>query len=100
VRELHGVMEPNFPERLKMSVLYPIPWVMKAVVHAFISFLPRATQDKFRLCSTPEELCTLTGLEPSALPAELSGGVDAAREAAQEAGVDMQALADATTVKE
>ena len=85
VRALQSVMEPHFPERLRMSVVYPIPWMMKMVVNGFIAFLPRATRDKFRLCATCDELLELTGLSLSEVPVDLQGGA-AAQEAAEALG--------------
>ncbi|EOD22831.1 hypothetical protein EMIHUDRAFT_195220 [Emiliania huxleyi CCMP1516] len=85
VRALQSVMEPHFPERLRMSVVYPIPWMMKMVVNGFIAFLPRVTRDKFRLCATCDELLELTGLSLSEVPVDLQGGA-AAQEAAEALG--------------
>eukprot|EP00966_Prymnesium_polylepis_P084836 1964105-Prymnesium_polylepis.1 len=81
-------MEANFPERLKMSIVYPVPWLVKASANAFISFLPSRTRSKFHLCSKPEEICELAGIDIGQLPADLAGGVDAAREAAKAAGFE------------
>jgi hypothetical protein len=104
-RLAHRICEANFPERLGTSAIYPVPWVVKAVVDAsarrappssarrarsltrgarragaVLVFLPRETRKKLRLASTPAQLCDIVGLTEEALPDDLRRGVEAVKE--------------------
>ena len=67
-RKLAAVLEPNYPERLGGTLIYPVPKVVAALVNGAISFLPRRTREKFALLSNEKQLCLKAGLKAEDLP--------------------------------
>ena len=38
IRLTNSVFEANYPERLKLTAIYPVPWVVKAMVDTMLAF--------------------------------------------------------------
>jgi len=77
IKKAGAIFEPNYPERLKQCVVYPIPHWMKSVADAIIMLLPKRTQKKFVLLAEEEEFLGITGLSAEDLPDILKGGIEA-----------------------
>jgi hypothetical protein len=101
-----AIFERNYPERLKNSIIYPVPVFMKMIVDAIVYFLPERTKAKFAVISEEAELRELANIPvdgPIELPESLQGGIEGARarDAAlqapsEENGFDMSTLDDET----
>lgn len=91
--KVSGVMEGNYPERLKTAIIYPIPRWAKFVADALLVLLPRRTREKFVLLAEEADLCETTGLSAQDLPERLKGGIDAERQRSDEAVKDPKRLA-------
>jgi len=89
MRELARVLGPNFPERLKRMVVYPVPWVATAVWSAASAFLDERTVEKVSLLSgsasrtdpTPDGLLDF-------VDAETVAACEAIRQASQRTAVE------------
>ena len=46
IKACSTVMEANYPERCGSTAIYPVPWVVKAMVDTMLAFLPRRTKAK------------------------------------------------------
>jgi hypothetical protein len=53
VKNLTKVLERNFPERLDMCIVYPLPWGMESIWKLVRPFIDRDTANKIRLISGP-----------------------------------------------
>ena len=73
LKRINSIFEPNYPERLKKSVLVPIPnFVVKIVKPMLKLILDPDTREKFCLASDSVSLAQHLGLTTTSLPPDLS----------------------------
>ena len=54
IRALSSTLAPNFPERLARAVVFPVPWIARAIWAAARQFLDPDTASKFVLLGGPD----------------------------------------------
>lgn len=62
------VCEANYPERLHMVVIAPVPRAAKRFVEAMLWFLPERTKSKFGIASSTQDVCEALKVEVAQLP--------------------------------
>ena len=73
LQRINRIFEPNYPERLRKSVLVPIPRFVTAMVGAMMLFVAEATRRKFAMVRSSAELAEAVGVPVGQLPSSLAG---------------------------
>uniref|UniRef100_A0A0G4GDC6 CRAL-TRIO domain-containing protein n=1 Tax=Chromera velia CCMP2878 TaxID=1169474 RepID=A0A0G4GDC6_9ALVE len=79
IKNLASILQDNYPERLHQLVIYPFPWIAKAIWHAAKVFIDTRTREKIELVTgdasegkpVPEEVFQF--IDKKAWPKEYEG---------------------------
>ena len=73
LKRINAIFEPNYPERLRASVMVPVPKFIVKIVKAMMVFVAEATRRKFVMVATSKDLAAASGVSENNLPSELAG---------------------------
>ena len=71
LRRLNAAFEPNYPERLKRTVMLPIPGFVVSCINGMLSFVDETTRAKFSMVRDAAGLAGACGIPVETLPAQL-----------------------------
>jgi len=79
-KALSDTLEANYPERMKRSVIYPVPWLVASLVRTFLRFLNEEIRAKFAVVSSEAQVLSEANIAVEVLPEEWRGGVEGAEQ--------------------
>ena len=65
------VCNDNYPETLGNAAMFPVGWILSAIVRASMAFVPRATREKYILTDDANVLVDRIGVPYADMPAEV-----------------------------
>ena len=71
LKRLNAAFEPNYPERLKRTVMLPIPGFVVAFIDGMLAFVDETTRAKFGMVRDAAGLAEVCGVPPKVLPPTL-----------------------------